>query len=67
MQDMKDFYQKVLQFIQHLIQLLNNQSKMHLSRIYYANDKMQAALTVLDTKTGGIVAIGGGRNFSTGY
>jgi penicillin-binding protein 1A len=32
----------------------------------FANDKMQGALTVLDTKTGGIVAIGGGRNFSTG-
>lgn len=32
----------------------------------FANDKMQAALTVLDTKTGAIVAVGGGRGFSTG-
>ena len=30
------------------------------------NDKMQAGLTVLDTKTGEIVAVGGGRNYSTG-
>ncbi|WP_342512186.1 PBP1A family penicillin-binding protein [Sporosarcina sp. FSL K6-1522] len=32
----------------------------------YADDKMQAALTVLDTKTGEIVAIGGGRNYAAG-
>lgn len=33
----------------------------------YANDLMQAGLTVLDTKTGAIVAVGGGRNYSTGF
>ena len=31
------------------------------------NDKMQAGMTVLDTKTGAIVAVGGGRNFSDGF
>ena len=29
----------------------------------YANDEIQAGLTVLDTKTGEIVAVGGGRNY----
>lgn len=33
---------------------------------YYINDKIEGAMTVLDTKTGGIVAIGGGRNYTTG-
>jgi len=33
----------------------------------FPNEKIQAGLTVLDTKTGEIVAIGGGRNFSTGF
>ncbi|WP_438318524.1 PBP1A family penicillin-binding protein [Sporosarcina sp. FA9] len=33
----------------------------------YKNDKMQAGMTVLNTKTGEIVAVGGGRNFSTGF
>ncbi|HLS35741.1 MAG TPA: PBP1A family penicillin-binding protein [Bacillota bacterium] len=28
----------------------------------YVNDELQAGMTVLDTKTGGILAIGGGRN-----
>ena len=32
----------------------------------YANDEIQAALTVLDTKTGEIVAVGAGRNYTTG-
>lgn len=32
----------------------------------YIDDKIQGALTVLDTKTGGIVAVGGGRNYTTG-
>ena len=32
----------------------------------YANDKIQAGLTVLDTKTGEIVAVGGGRNYQIG-
>lgn len=30
----------------------------------YESDEMQAAMTVLDTKTGEIVAVGGGRNFT---
>ncbi|MFD1928172.1 PBP1A family penicillin-binding protein [Sporosarcina siberiensis] len=33
----------------------------------YKNDKMQAGMTVLNTKTGEIIAVGGGRNFSTGF
>ncbi len=33
---------------------------------YYVDDKIEGAMTVLDTKTGGIVAIGGGRNYTTG-
>jgi len=33
----------------------------------YKNDKMQTGMTVLNTKTGEIVAVGGGRNFSTGF
>lgn len=33
---------------------------------YYIDDEIQSAITVLDTKTGGIVAIGGGRNYTTG-
>lgn len=32
----------------------------------YVDDKIQGAMTVLDTKTGGIVAVGGGRNYTTG-
>ena len=32
----------------------------------YKNDKIQAGLTVLDTKTGAIVAVGGGRNYVAG-
>ncbi|AOV08040.1 penicillin-binding protein 1A [Sporosarcina ureilytica] len=32
----------------------------------YIDDKIQSAITVLDTKTGGIVAVGGGRNYTTG-
>ncbi|PID00639.1 penicillin-binding protein [Sporosarcina sp. P29] len=31
---------------------------------YYESDEMQAGMTVLDTKTSAIVAIGGGRNYS---
>ncbi|MCZ2258374.1 PBP1A family penicillin-binding protein [Sporosarcina sp. G11-34] len=31
---------------------------------YYANDELQAGLTVLNTKTGGIVAVGGGRDYA---
>ncbi|MHA6259668.1 transglycosylase domain-containing protein [Sporosarcina sp. CAU 1771] len=31
---------------------------------YYSNENLQAGLTVLDTKTGGIVAVGGGRNYA---
>ena len=38
-----------------------------LSSDIYANDEMQAGMTVLDTKTGAIVAAGGGRNFSAGF
>jgi len=30
----------------------------------YESEKMQAGMTVLDTKTGAIVAVGGGRNYS---
>ncbi|GKV55404.1 penicillin-binding protein 1A/1B [Sporosarcina sp. NCCP-2222] len=30
----------------------------------YESEEMQAAMTVLDTKTGAIVAVGGGRNYS---
>ena len=33
----------------------------------YANDEMQAGLTVLDTKTGAVVAVGGGRNYAAGF
>lgn len=32
----------------------------------YIDDKIESALTVLDTKTGAIVAVGGGRNYTTG-
>lgn len=32
----------------------------------YIDDEIQSALTVLDTKTGGMVAIGAGRNYTTG-
>lgn len=32
----------------------------------YLNDELQAGLTVLDTKTGEIVAVGAGRNYTTG-
>lgn len=35
--------------------------------INYPNDRFQAGLVVLDTKTGEILAIGGGRNQSTSY
>lgn len=31
---------------------------------FYLNDKLQSGLTVLDTKTGAIVAVGGGRNYA---
>ena len=30
----------------------------------YESEKMQAGMTVVDTKTGAIVAVGGGRNYS---
>lgn len=33
----------------------------------YKDDEIQGALTVLDTKTGAIVAVGGGRNYQTGF
>lgn len=33
---------------------------------FYLNDEVEAALTVLDTKTGEIIAIGAGRNYTTG-
>ncbi len=36
-----------------------------LNLIYYANDNIEAGLTVLDTKTGEIVAVGGGRNYKS--
>jgi len=32
----------------------------------FSNDEIQAGLTVLDTKTGAIVAVGGGRNYVAG-
>lgn len=32
----------------------------------YIDDDIQGAITVLDTKTGGIVAVGGGRNYTNG-
>ena len=38
-------------------------SKKRLKSGLYLNDQLQAGLTVLDTKTGEIVAVGGGRNY----
>ena len=33
----------------------------------YIDDDIQGAMTVLDTKTGGIIAVGAGRNYTTGW
>ena len=32
---------------------------------YYKNDDQQVGATILDSKTGGLVAISGGRNYKT--
>ena len=51
---------------QERVELLLSDREENPIRDYYTDDEVQAAITVVDTKTGEILAIGGGRNSKQG-
>ena len=55
--------QSGIKFILIWIKMFNKRYKIELTMVLSKNEDQQVGATILDSKTGGLVAISGGRNY----